>query len=406
MAELPTGPGGGAPDAMSLARPEDAGFSRERLGRIAAFLDGEIARGFLPGAVTLVARHGRVVHFKAQGRRDPAAPDPMGLDSLFRVYSMTKPIVTAAAMMLVESGRLGLADPLYDYVPAFADMAVAVEREGRVELVPAARPITIHDLMRHTSGLTYEWLEGGPAGRAYAEREAGRRDRTNAEQAELLATLPLVSQPGTRWDYGRSTDVLGRVVEIVSGRTLGEELAASLFEPLGMLETGFQVPEAFRHRLAEAFPTDPDTGEAVRLLDVTKPVAMENGGGGLASTAPDYARFLHMITGGGTFGGHRLLSPATLGWMLSDHLGPEVTMGSDFVPPGYGFGLGFAVRRTAGHAPFPGSVGDAYWEGLAGTSFWVDPARSLYGLIMIQAPGRRARCRQAFRQLVYGALTD
>lgn len=391
------------PDTIAWAKPEDVGMSRERLGRIGELFEADIARGRLPGAVALVARRGRVVHFRPYGLRDPAADDPMALDTIFRVYSMTKPIVTVAAMTLVEAGRLDLADKLSDYVPAFADVAVLQPGGGTV---PAARPITIQDLMRHTSGLTYEWLEDGPVSEAYVKVEAGRRSRTNAEQAELLATLPLLSQPGTRWDYSRSTDVLGRVIEIVSGRSLGEVLAASVFEPLGMLETGFHVPEPYRRRLAGAYETDPDTGEPVRLLDVTRAVAMENGGGGLASTASDYARFLHMVASGGVLDGRRILSPATLAWMLSDHLPPGTPIGSDLLPDGYGFGLGFAIRREHGRAAFPGSPGDAYWEGLGGTSFWVDRAADLYAVLMIQAPGRREHYRRTFRQLVYGALTE
>ena len=275
--------------------------------------------------------------------------------------------------------------------------------DGRV---PARRPITLHDLMRHTSGLTYEWLSEGPAAKAYLAAGLGRRESTNADQAAILAGLPLLSQPGTRWDYSRSTDLVGRVVEIVSGEGLGAHLARRIFEPLGMMETGFHVPAEFAGRVGQPFPVDPESREAVHLFDVTRVPALESGGGGLVSTAPDYARFLQMLAGGGTLDGIRLLSPATLAYMLSDHLGPEVASGSDLLPEGYGFGLGFAVRRQAGLAAMPGSAGDAYWMGLGGTSFWLDPARELYGLIMVQAPGRRDHYHRAMRQLVYGALTD
>ncbi len=397
----------GIPDTIAWARPEDVGMSRERLGRIGDVLEADIGRGLLPGAVALVARRGRIVHFKAYGRRDPAVDDPMALDTIFRIYSMTKPIVSVAAMMLVEEGRLGLADPLSAYIPAFGSVKVAEVADGRVVgLVAPRRPITIQDLLRHTSGLTYEWLDEGPVGRLYGEAGLGRRHATNAEQAETVAGLPLVCQPGERWEYSRSTDVLGRVIEVVTGQALGPHLDAALLEPLGMMETGFHVPDAFHGRIAEPHPTDPETGEPVHLLDLRKVSAFESGGGGLASTAGDYARFLHMIASGGTLDGARLLSPATLAFLMSDHLAPEVEVNSDLLPPGYGFGLGFAVRRARGLSPFPGSIGDAYWEGLAGTTFWIDPAEQLYALLMIQAPDRREHSRRALRQLVYGAVTE
>jgi CubicO group peptidase (beta-lactamase class C family) len=386
-----------------LAKPEDVGMSRERLGRIGAALEAEIQQGLLPGAVALVARRGRVVHFKAYGRRDPAAADPMQLDTLFRIYSMTKPIVSVALMMLVEEGRLRLGDPLSRYIPDFAEMQVGAGAGA----VQAARPITIQDLLRHTSGLTYEWLVPGPVTDAYVEAGAARRSQSNEQQAAVLAGLPLLSQPGTAWDYGRSTDVLGRVVEILSGQTLGAALRSRVFEPLGMMETGFHVPAAYHERLAGAFPVDPETGGAVELLAVTRPPRLENGGGGLVSTASDYARFLHMIACGGTLDGRRLLSPATLSYMMSDHLAPDLPVGSrELLPEGYGFGLGFAVRRVTGMAPFPGSPGDAYWLGQAGTSFWYDPAEQLYAVLMVQAPGRRDHYRDTFRALVYGALAE
>ncbi|WP_375461230.1 serine hydrolase domain-containing protein [uncultured Enterovirga sp.] len=390
-------------DTLALARPEDVGMSRERLGRIGLRLEADIARGILPGAVALVARRGRVVLFKAYGRRDPQGDGPMQLDTLFRIYSMTKPIVSVALMMLVEEGRLTLADPLSAHIPAFSEMVVAT---ASGDTVPASRPITIHDLLRHTSGLTYEWLVPGPVTDAYLAAGAGRRTQTNAEQAAVLARLPLLAHPGLSWDYSRSTDVIGRVIEIVSGQTLGAYLAERLFAPLGMMETGFHVPPDYHGRIAEPFPVDPDSGEPVQVLDVTRPPPLENGGGGLVSTAADYARFLHMIASGGTLDGARILSANTLRFMMADHLAPDVRSGSALLPEGYGFGLGFAVRRAAGHAPFPGSAGDAYWLGLAGTNFWYDPAEQLYAILMVQAPGRRDYCRDTFRSLVYGAVAE
>lgn len=393
-------------DTIAWAKPEDVGMSRERLARIGEVITADIEKGLVPGAVTVVARRGRIVHFKAFGRRDPAREDAMERDAIFRIYSMTKPLVSVALMMLAEEGRVLLSDPLEAFVPEFSGVKVRVERDGQVELVAPAQPITVQDLLRHTSGLTYEWMDDGPVQKAYAEAETGRRSVGNAEQAALLATLPLVAQPGAEWNYSRSTDLVGRVIEVVTGLSLGVALRTRLFEPLGMMETGFVVPPAYQARIAEPFPTDPHTGEPHDLLDISRDVAMENGGGGLASTAADYARFLHMLVSGGQLDGVRVLSPKTLAYLTADHLGPEIRIMPGILPDGYGFGLGFAVRRQDGIASFPGSAGDYYWEGLGGTSFWVDPREELYGLVMIQAPNRREHYRRTLRQLVYGAIVE
>jgi CubicO group peptidase (beta-lactamase class C family) len=328
----------------------------------------------------------------------------MQIDSIFRIYSMTKPIVSAAIMMLVEEGRVFLADPLAKYVPAFAEPKVAVERDGRIDLVPAERPITIQDLLRHTSGLTYEFVGAAAVQRMYLENKLASTDQTNAEQVEKLARLPLLSQPGRQWDYSRSTDVLGRIVEIISGETLGQFLQKRVFGPLGMSDTGFHVPSEKQSRIAEPFANDPDTGDAVRLLDIRRPAKFESGGGGLISTIGDYARFLEMLAAGGIRGGDRLLARKTIDLMRSDHLGPNVRRGSELLQPGHGFGLGFAVRTEPGMSVMPGSVGLYYWGGIAGTTFWIDPAEDLYAMMLVQAPGQRDYYRALFRTLVYGAL--
>jgi CubicO group peptidase (beta-lactamase class C family) len=389
-------------DSIAWAKPEDVGMSRERLAGLGERLEADIADGGLPGAVALVARRGRIVHYKAYGRRDPASPDPMQRDTIFRIYSMTKPITSVAAMMLVEEGRLDLAAPVSRWLPDFAETQVFAG-EGRT--VPAARPITIHDLLRHTSGLALDFFEPGTVGPLYARHQTGRRDRTNAEQAALVASLPLACQPGERFVYGRSTDVLGHVIELVTGETIDEHLRTRVLWPLGMMETGFHVPADFAHRIAGGHPADPDTGTPASFIDLTEEVALKAAGGGLASTAADYARFLHMILNGGALDGRRLLSPATLAFMMSDHLAATVGNNLDILPEGYGFGLGFAVRRETGIAPFPGSPGDCWWEGIAGTSFFVDPAQQLYAILMLQAPGRREHYRRMFRNLVYAAVT-
>ena len=328
----------------------------------------------------------------------------MEIDPIFRIYSMTKPIVSVAIMMLVEEGQLLLADPLAKYVPAFADPKVAVERDGRVELVAAERPITIQDLLRHTSGLTYEFVGTGAVQRMYADNKLPSTDQTNAEQVERLASLPLFSQPGRQWDYSRSTDVLGRIIEIVSGETLGAFLQKRSFARLGMNDTGFHVPAEKQSRIAEPFANDPDTGESVRLLDIRRPAKFESGGGGLVSTILDYTRFIDMLAAGGTREGERLLARKTVDLMRADHLGPKVRRGSELLQPGHGFGLGFAVRTEPGMSVMPGSVGLYFWGGIAGTTFWIDPAEDLYAMMLIQAPGRRDYYRALFRTLVYGAL--
>jgi CubicO group peptidase (beta-lactamase class C family) len=390
--------------ARAIADPSGLGLSESGLARLRRVLTREIERKRLPGAVAMIARQGKLGFLEAFGVQDPASGAPMQNDSIFRIYSMTKPVVSVAIMMLVEEGRLFLADPLSKYVPAFAEPKVAVERDGRVELVPAERPITIQDLLRHTSGLTYEFVGTAAVQRMYLDKKLPSTDQTNADQVERLASLPLFSQPGKQWDYSRSTDVLGRIIEIVSGETLGEFLRQRIFAPLGMNDTGFRVPTEKQSRIAEPFAKDPDSGEAVRLLDIRRPARFESGGGGLVSTLPDYARFLDMLAAGGTCEGQRLLARKTIDLMRSDHLGPNVRRGSELLQPGHGFGLGFAVRTESGMSVMPGSVGLYFWGGIAGTTFWIDPKEELYAMMLVQAPGQRDYYRALFRTLVYGAL--
>jgi CubicO group peptidase (beta-lactamase class C family) len=390
---------------LPLAAPEDIGLSSARLARLGTVIAGEIERGRVPGAVALVARRGRVGYFESFGQRDAPAGAPMAKDAIFRIYSMTKPITSVAAMMLWEDGRFLLSDPIAKYLPDLAALDVAVERDGVLERVPALRAVTIQDLLRHTSGLTYEFRGSGPVHRMYRSAKVDSRAQSNAEQVATLGRLPLLHQPGTRWEYGRSTDVIGRLVEVLSGQTLGEFFERHILAPLGMVDTAFHVPERHHSRLAEAFGRDPDSGVAVQLLEVRDPPGFESGGGGLVSTAADYARFLQMLLNGGTFEGRRLLGRKTIEFMTADHLGP-ITGAPDLLIPGHGFGLGFAVRLQAGIAHVPGSIGQYFWGGLAGTTFWVDPAEQLFALLLIQAPGLRDYYRTLFRDLVYSALDD
>ena len=390
---------------LPLAAPEDIGLSSARLARLGAVIAGEIDRGRVPGAVALVARRGRVGYFESFGQRDAVAGAPMAKDAIFRIYSMTKPITSVAAMMLWEDGRFLLGDPIAKYLPDLAGLDVAVERDGMLERVPAVRAVTVQDLLRHTSGLTYEFRGSGPVHRMYKSAKVDRRAQSNAEQVATLGRMPLLHQPGTRWEYGRSTDVLGRLVEVLSGETLSKFFEQHILAPLGMSDTAFHVPERHHSRIAEAFGRDPDSGVTVQLLEVRDPPGFESGGGGLVSTAADYARFLQMLLNGGTLEGRRLLSRKTIEFMTADHLGP-ITGAPDLLIPGHGFGLGFAVRLQAGIAHVPGSIGQYFWGGLAGTTFWVDPAEQLFALLLIQAPGLRDYYRTLFRDLVYSAVDD
>ncbi len=383
--------------ALAAGRAEDLGFSSAGIERLRAALNARIAEGHIPGAVALIARHGRIALHEAFGVRDPFARDLMPVDAIFRIYSMTKPLVSVGIMMLWEEGRLLLGDPIARFIPAFGAPRV-MGADGK--LVAAERPITIQDLLRHTSGLTYEFLGDGPVQRAYQDAKIQRRRQSNADQAATLAQLPLAFQPGTRWEYSRATDVLGRLIEVISGQSLGAFLRDRITGPLGMADCGFFVPEADYGRLAGGFAKDPETGAGVPLLEVREKPEFESGGGGMVATAMDYARFLQMLLDDGRAGDQRLLGRKTIELMTADHLG-GILGNADLLPPGHGFGLGFAVRLLAGMAPFPGSIGTYFWGGAAGTTFWVDPRERLIATLMIQAPGQREYYRVLFRDLVY-----
>ena len=391
--------------ALPTAKPEEVGLNAAALDRLSSALHDRINSGHIPGAVALVARHGKVAYHESFGRLDPVSGAPMGTDAIFRIYSMTKAIVSVAVMMLWEEGRLLLGDPVSKFIPAFAGTKVGVIEGNAYTLTAARNPITVQDLLRHTSGLTYEFRGTTPVHKAYAEARVARLKQTNEDQVEELAGLPLLHQPGTVWEYSRSTDVLGRLVEVISGQTLGAFLSERILGPLGMADSGFSVPAEMQSRIAEPFAKDPEGGTDVALLDVRRPAIFESGGGGMVATTMDYARFLGMLLGNGRLGSVRLLGRKTVELMTSDHLG-TITGASDLLPPGHGFGLGFAVRMQAGMAPFPGSVGSYYWGGAAGTTFWIDPIERLYAVLMIQAPIQREHYRVLFRDMVYAAVAD
>lgn len=399
---------------LPIARPEAVGLSSERLTRVSEWLRGEVAARRIPGAVVMVMRGGKLAYVDAIGQRDPANPGPMKSDDIFRIYSMTKPIVSVAALMLAEEGRLLLEAPIARYIPAFADVKVGVEKtdaQGHktLELVPPRRPPTVQDLMRHTAGLTYGFFGDGLVKQAY--QKAGitaAGDLTNAEFAERIARMPLAYQPGSTWDYSNATDVLGRVIEVASGQTLGAFLQRRIFDPLGMKDTSFYVTETERQaRIAEPFAEDRVIGVGAVVGNPRKVEKMESGGGGLVSTAPDYLRFLAMLRNGGELEGKRLISPATLAFMTADHLGPTVARTPLYLPgPGYGFGLGVAVRTSAGEAASPAAVGEYYWGGAGGTYMWVDPAQDLAVVFMMQSPKMRVPYRSILRNIVAGAVID
>jgi CubicO group peptidase (beta-lactamase class C family) len=397
-------PAAKATPALPSAKPESIGLSPLRLQRMRDAFQREIDKGTTPGVVTMVARRGRIGWFEAQGRQDPANDAPMARDSIFRIFSMTKPLVSLGIMMLLEDGELLLNDPLAKFIPEFASQKVGIERNGAMEFALPVRPITIQDLLRHTSGISYEITGMGMVQRMYAKAKVFRRDITNEEHAKLIAGMPLMCQPGAEWNYSRSTDILGRVIEIISGKTLGVFLAERILAPLQMAETAFHAPQAGKTRLAQPFPTDPWTGDKVMLFDPLEVPKMESGGGGLVSTAMDYARFCQMLLNGGELDGNRVIGRKTLAFMASNHLDPKVKVESHLLPPGHGFGLGFAVRTDEGMAPFAGSVGQYFWSGMAGTFFWIDPKEELFALFLSQGPGQREYFRTLVRSLVYAAV--
>lgn len=395
-----------AVDAQELQRaiPEEVGLSSERLGRITERLKADVDKGIIPGAVLLIARQGQIAYFEAIGQQDPEARIPMARDSIFRIYSMTKPLTSVAIMMLVEEGRLTLDTPLGRIIPAFAEQKVAAIPDP----VPARRPITIQDLMRHSAGITYGFFGEGAAKKAYVDAKIFAGDPDNAEFAERIAKLPLAYEPGTTWDYSHSTDILGRVVEVVSGKSLYQFMRERLLDPLGMADTAFYVTDRQKQgRIAEPFKTDRAIGVDVDFFDPRVAAKWESGGGGLTGTAIDYARFLQMLLNGGEFNDKRYLSPAVIDYMTSDHLGSQVRPGPYYLPgPGYGFGLGFAVRIADGQAATPGSIGEYNWGGAGGTAFWVDPDQDMFVVFMMQSPKMRLVYRSVIRNMVYAAITE
>ena len=385
------------------------GFSVTGLDRVRDYMRNEVAMGKIPGAVLLIQQHGHLVLRESFGVLDIESRRPMTEDAIFRLYSMTKPVTSVAVMMLVEDGKLSLDDPLSTFIPAFAETKVAVERkdinrEVTLTLEPLARPITILDLLRHTSGITYGYYGDDPVRKLYTASNLFAGDFDNAMLAERIAKLPLAEQPGTLWDYGHSTDILGRVIEVVSGQSLYEFEKQRLLDPLGMADTAFSVSASRRDRIAEALPGDATLGSLRGLGDPVKRGRWQSGGGGLLGTAADYARFAQMLLNGGTFDGRQYLKRETISLMTSDHVPPEKKIARDYYyfPSGdSGFGLGFAVRVVAS-PPLP--TGEYRWDGAGGTFFFVDPADDLLAVCMMQTASQRQRIQIELKTLIYQAL--
>lgn len=392
-----------------------------RAARIKAAFEEDIEKSAIPGAVALIARHGKLAYLEAFGYRDREKGVAMTPDSIFRIASMTKPMVSVAVMMLAEEGRVRLVNPVSAYLPELKGVQVGIEAtdaagKRSLRLEAPRREISVQDLLRHTSGITYGQFGDSLVKQAY--RAAGAMDptQTTAQFITKLATLPLQYQPGEVWDYGMSTDVLGRLVEVVSGLPLDQFIATRITRPLGMRDTGFVVPKAEAHRIAEAL-VDPKTGERPPMArDLTVKPNFLSGGGGMVSTAPDYLRFAQMLMNGGELDGVHLLARKTVALMTCDHLPPHIAVAASAramfeesapLPEfGQGFGLGFCVRTEPGRNPVPGSVGEFYWSGVFGTYFWIDPAEQLIGILMLCAPEVRRHYRALMRNLTYQALAD
>jgi CubicO group peptidase (beta-lactamase class C family) len=378
----------------------------QRIEQVDGYFRNEIAAGHLAGAVVLVQQHGRPVLLQSFGVRDVATQVPMTADTIFRIYSMSKPITAVAAMMLVDDGKLRLDDPVAKYIPAFADTKVAVlapDGKSVRSFEPLARPITIEDLLRHTSGITYGFYGDTAVRKLYAASNLFDGDIDNATFVDRLAKLPLAEQPGTLWDYGHSFDVLGRVVEVVSGQSLYQFEKQRLLDPLGMTETAFYLADqSERDRVAEPLPQDRFDRPVAGIDDPIQPRKWESGGAGMIGTIGDYARFMQMLLDGGALDGRRYLKPETVALMTRDHLGPAIARDNLYFPgPRSGFGLGFAVRTSA-TPPF--ATGEYRWSGAGGTFFLVDPQDDMFVIVMVQAPSRLGQNEIEVRRLVYEAL--
>jgi CubicO group peptidase (beta-lactamase class C family) len=394
--------------STELGPPPGAVLAPDKLSRIDEFLNGEIAAGRIPGALVLIQHHGQPVYFKTFGKRDVENGTPMTADTIFPIHSVTKTITSVAAMMLIDSGKIALSDPVSKYIPSFAGMKVGVERKDdagrpRLDLVPPLRSINIEDLLLHTSGITYGFYGEGLVKKAYAGIYLG--DFDNAGFAERIARLPLAEQPGTLWDYGHSIDVLGRVIEVASGQSLYQFEKTHLLDPLGMTTTKFFLTDP-DERARYAQPLAKDRHVERNSLDVTR---WESGGGGMVSTIADFTRYAQMLLNGGTLDGKTYLSPAAYAAMTTDHIGPGsgVERNYFYYPgDGFGFGYGFGVRTDPGNAvpPPPGSLGEIKWDGATGVYIVVDRAQDMFFVLMENAPSGRMHVQVTLKKIIYDAF--
>jgi CubicO group peptidase (beta-lactamase class C family) len=385
-------------------------LSPEALKRLGDTIRNEIATGKIPGGILLIQQHGKMVHFECFGVRDPDTGQPMTPDTIFQIYSMSKAVTSVAAMMLVDDGKLSLDDSVSNYIHSFADAKVGVDLSDEagkypLKLEPLKRPITIRDLLRHTSGITYGFFGETQVQKLYANPLLYAGDYDNADFADRIAVLPLADQPATRWNYSHSTDVLGRVVEVASGQTLYQFEKQRLFDPLGMSDTAYYVAdEAKWPRIARGFPVD--RMRVAGIKDPTVPRRWESGGAGLVSTTGDYARFLQMLLNGGELDGKRYLKRETVALMTSDQIGPETGIIHDpfyFPNPTSGFGLGFAIRTS----PPPGTnwpLGEYRWDGAGGSFYFVDPVDDMFGIFMVMAPTQGGRIQLNLKTMIYEAM--
>ena len=404
-----------------MVKPQAVGLAPARLARIKALFEADVDKGVIPGAVALIARRGKPAYLEAFGYRDREKKLTMATDSIFRIASMTKPMVSIAIMMLAEEGRLRLVNPVSTYIPALKNLQVGVEVAGaagkpELKLEPARREMSVQDLLRHTSGITYGQFGDSLVKQAYREANVFDPKTSMAGFIAKMSKLPLQNQPGEVWDYSMSTDVLGCLVEVISGMDLDRFIETRITAPLGMTDTGFVVAKKKADRVAEP-QIDPATGKRPAMVrDLTVRPNFLSGGGGMVSTAADYLRFAQMLLNGGELEGERIVSRKTVALMTCDHLPPHVKFSpstraqfeesAPMAEFGQGFGLGFCVRKEPGRNPVPGSVGDFYWSGVHGTYFWVDPQEQLIGVLMLCAPDLRRHYRATMRQLVYQALED